>query len=672
MTSAINLSDLNGSNGFVINGVDADDLSGLSVSSAGDVNSDGIDDIIIGAQWADPNDNYLAGESYVVFGTNDGFNASLELSDLDGSNGFVINGIDSFDLSGHSVSDAGDVNGDGIDDIIIGAQWADLNGNREAGESYVVFGTNDEFDASLDLSTLDGSNGFTINGINADDRSGAAVSSAGDINGDGFDDIIIGVYLADPNGNREAGESYVVFGTNDGFDASLDLSTLDGSNGFVLNGIDIFDYSGFSVSSAGDVNGDGIDDIIIGARFADPNGNSGAGESYVVFGTNDGFDASLDLSTLDGSNGFTINGIDSFDLSGTSVSGAGDVNGDGFDDIIVGARFADPNGNREAGESYVVFGTNDGFDASLDLSTLDGNNGFTINGIDSGDSSGFSVSSAGDVNGDGFDDIIIGAHYASPNGNFTAGESYVVFGFSTDSTIGTSPTIFDDDLSFTAADETIDALTGDDTIRARQGDDDVFGNDGNDRLFGNQGDDTLDGGADDDNLFGGSGNDLLIGGSGNDSLNGGLNNDTLRGNSGDDRLKGQSGNDNLIGGNGRDTLLGGNGDDRLWGEAGSDVLKGNQGNDFLRGWRGNDTLIGGEGQDIFVLESEKNGTDIIEDFIVEDDAIGLREGLTFDDLEVVQSNGNTNINVFNETLNISETFAILEGVTLTLEELTVI
>ena len=169
----------------------------------------------------------------------------------------------------------------------------------------------------------------------------------------------------------------------------------------MINGINAQDYSGDSVSGAGDVNGDGIDDLIIGARDADPLGAPGlppgfgtynAGESYVVFGRNSGFSSSLDLSTLDGTNGFVINGIDAQDFSGRSVSGAGDVNGDGFDDVIIGAWFADPNGNIDAGESYVVFGQSGGFSSSLDLSTLDGTNGFTINGIDGGDRSGTSVS----------------------------------------------------------------------------------------------------------------------------------------------------------------------------------------------------------------------------------------------------------------------------------------
>jgi hypothetical protein len=661
--AGLNLEELNGSNGFSINGIAREDRSGSSVSSAGDVNGDGFDDLIIGAYIASPNGISYAGQSYVVFGSNSGFGASFNLSTLNGSNGFAINGIAANDRSGSSVSSAGDINGDGIDDLIIGAKSASPNGMSFAGQSYVVFGSNSGFGAGLNLSTLNGSNGFAINGIAFGDSSGWSVSSAGDVNGDGFDDLIIGALGASPNGMSFAGQSYVVFGSNSGFGAGLDLSTLNGSNGFAINGIAANDGSGNSVSSASDVNGDGFDDLIIGARGADPNGIGEAGQSYVVFGSNSGFGAGLDLSTLNGSNGFAINGIAAYDFSGWSVSSAGDVNGDGFDDLIIGAALADPNGIILAGQSYVVFGSNSGFGAGLNLEELNGSNGFAINGIAAFDESGESVSSASDVNGDGFDDLIIGAVGADPNGIRGAGQSYVVFGQGTTAT--NQPPVANPDSATTAQNTAVtiaastllanDTDANGDTLSLTEVSNAVNGS----VTFSNgnviftpstnfTGDASFDYSISDGKGGTSSANvSVAVGG----TQTGGSGNDTLTGTAGNDLLNGGNGNDSLIGNAGNDTLIGGNGTDFLVGSAGNDLLDGDNGSDTLRGGLGNDTLIGGLGADVFVFAALE-GTDTITDFSLSNDQIGLTGGLTFGQLSFSG----------NQILMGSDVLAVLTGV----------
>ena len=201
----------------------------------------------------------------------------------------------------------------------------------------------------LALSALDGTNGFTLTGIDPDDESGRSVSSAGDVNGDGYDDLIIGARFADPNGKARSGETYVVYGgaRAPGTDGVLALSALDGANGFILTGVDAGDRSGVSVSSAGDVNGDGYDDLIIGAPGADPNGRS-SGETHVVYGGATGTESMVPV---------TAQGTVSAD-SFTGNAGADTFTDIGADDVVRGG----------AGDDRISV-------TSLDFAHLDGGTG---------------------------------------------------------------------------------------------------------------------------------------------------------------------------------------------------------------------------------------------------------------------------------------------------------
>ncbi|XZE56749.1 hypothetical protein SH139x_002877 [Planctomycetaceae bacterium SH139] len=572
------LASLDGTNGFRIDGVAANDFSGGSVSSGGDVNGDGFDDLLVGARFADPNGN-ASGSSYVVFGKSGGFAATLNLSTLDGTNGFRLDGVAAGDQSGHSVSSGGDVNGDGFDDLIIGASGADPNGSA-SGSSYVVLGKSGGFAAALNLSTLDGTNGFRLDGVTANDQTGGwSASSGGDVNGDGFDDLIVGGVLADPNGSN-SGASYVVLGKSGGFSAMLNLSTLDGTNGFRFDGVAANDRSGGSVSSAGDVNGDGFDDLIVGAIGADPNG-SDSGSSYVVLGKSGGFAAAINLSSLDGSNGFRLDGVAADDNSGVSVSSGGDVNGDGFDDLIIGASGADPIGSG-SGSGYVVLGKSGGFAPTLNLSTLDGISGFRLDGVAADDNSGVSVSSGGDVNGDGFDDLIVGANEADPNGS-DSGSSYVVLGKSGGFAAAINLSTLDGTSGFR-----LDGVAADD----QSGRSVSSGGDVNGDGF----DDLIVGAPFADPNGSGSGSSYVVFGG---NFTGGV--ETQVGGDGDDTLTADQGADAI------DILIGGHGNDILLSDGGDDVLIGGEGDDVLAitegDFSGTRRLVGGNGFDTLRLDA---------------------------------------------------------------------
>ncbi len=419
-----------GTGGFKIIGQSASPQAGYHVSSAGDVNADGYADVLVMAL----NSN----AAYVVYG---GSNAAPVngVIDLDlvatGQGGFKIVGENSSDAVGSGLAAGGDINGDGHADFILGA-YGNTAGGSYAGAAYVIYGGPNAAPAGgvLDLHTVAaGTGGFKIVGENAFDVAGGSVAAAGDLNQDGFDDLIVGAYKNAASGAL-GGAAYVVYGGPNAalVDGVINLDTVaTGVGGFKIMAEGADDAAGISVASAGDINGDGIGDLVVGASGDDTRG-AYAGAAYVVYGgTNPALSGgTLHLATIaTGVGGFKIIAEAATDNAGFRVSSAGDLNGDGYADVVVGAIGNDA-GGEGAGAAYVVYGGANSaiVNGVLDLGTVaGGTGGFKVIGEADGDSAGGSVSSAGDINGDGYDDIIIGAKL-NDGADSNAGAAYVIYG----------------------------------------------------------------------------------------------------------------------------------------------------------------------------------------------------------------------------------------------------
>lgn len=329
----------------------------------------------------------------------------LNLSRADAS--FI--GENARDGAGIACTIVGDVNGDGYDDIVIGA-WKGFYGSGPPGEAYLVFG--DGSNLSRDMSLADADASFVGE---YDGRVGRSVAGPGDVNGDGYDDILLGDFNHDHPANK-MGKTYLIFGKPSGWRMDTPVTESDAS--FIGEHED--DESGWSIAGAGDVNRDGYDDFLIGARSSEESAPY-AGQTYLILGKASGWSNNVSLSDADAS----FRGL-KYESTAGSVAGAGDVNGDGYPDLIIGARGCQNAAGENIGGAYLVFGGDSGWSVDFNLSRA--NASFLAE--DSSDWAGSCVAGAGDVNGDGYDDIIIGAEDAYWN-LMNPGKVYLVLGKAT-------------------------------------------------------------------------------------------------------------------------------------------------------------------------------------------------------------------------------------------------
>ncbi|MEQ8318577.1 MAG: FG-GAP-like repeat-containing protein [Phycisphaerales bacterium] len=351
--------------------------------------------------------------------------ALLPSSGGDGTLGYVLEGIEPGDRSGFSVAAAGDVNGDGIDDFLIGAPRA--SGLRHAaGEAFLVFGAVESSGPVLQLADLDGRNGVRFLGGTqySADEAGYAVSGVGDVNGDGLDDFAIGspwAYGSYPD-RTPVGYAHVIFGRDGAYpaDERLNYPTLAQAR---VRGWSASGQLGADLAAAGDFNGDGFQDVLVGHKFGDEYPDVYSGRAYVVFG-GPGLPRDFHVHDLPVSVGVTIRG-DEGDRAGTTVRWGGDFNGDGMDEIIVAGDTRIWPTKRNA-RAYVIYGRGSAHPTAIELADLGFGAGFRL---DNASSQGAApIAAAGDLNGDGFDDLVLGQPFVDVDGVKGAGQVLVLFG----------------------------------------------------------------------------------------------------------------------------------------------------------------------------------------------------------------------------------------------------
>jgi hypothetical protein len=414
-SQAIQLNDPDGTRVVELAGVEEGDRAGYSVSGAGDFNGDGFADIIVGAYRA-VRDGQPRGQAYVIFGTSDPMPPRVELGSLADGQGFTIRGAQAGDLAGMEVSGIGDINGDGLDDIAIGAPSAHTL-EQEAGRVYILFGRRDGFGATVDLGELPEGTGVVLESI-VRGEAGRALYGIGDFNGDGFSDLAIGAPSTRNDYGVTAGRVYVVFGSDE-WPAKLSLDVLqERGRGFRIEGRRAGDRAAWSVGGGGDFNGDGFPDLLVGApRIFNPQPLD-TGEAYVVYGGPGPHEFDLSLYYLNGANGARLTGFLENQWLGTSVTAVGDLRGEGSSSILVGASKSWPGGRPdgvdEGGHVFLLAGMSEFQRAVIPMEEADLLLLQHFEGAYAGDFLGWSTAGVGDTDGDGRPDFLLSAHSADP------------------------------------------------------------------------------------------------------------------------------------------------------------------------------------------------------------------------------------------------------------------
>jgi hypothetical protein len=392
-------------NGLNIISRSTDQHEAYSLAVIADFDADGNEDFVIGYPSMSTN-----GVAFIVLGRNSSrFDPSSFIS---GSEGVKIVGVRQGDHFGAAIGAAGDINGDGFDDCLIGAPGADSSTKDDVGAVYMIFGKAGPYSDIHISQFITGVHGFVIVGEASNMRLGSSHTSLrgalGDVNGDGIDDFAVASSNADYADRTAAGIVYIIYGkpTSEAV-TDIDLAYELDDAGVKIGGAADGDKSGTSISGAGDVNGDGIRDLVIGCAGSSPDGREGAGAAYVIYCTGDMAD--MDLAEFaSGQDGMKVLGAAAAHMLGATVSNAADLNGDGLADLVLGAPGAHTELGHDVGCVHVIYGTEEAED--IDLVDFDASpeTGFTICGDAAGAKLGSAVAHAGDVNQDGIDDMLLG------------------------------------------------------------------------------------------------------------------------------------------------------------------------------------------------------------------------------------------------------------------------